>query len=150
MQGLNPNWLPGKATERHGSSDLPNPQKPVLRENNYGRCTPWLSRTETPIEYTRTMLLLRAMGNRRVRLSHAEWALEMALRAVRHSDTQEEMDAAVAKLKAARQEHDILAIDWTFNVANMPNNPEVESIGDAAEDVVSHGNGHTFCDGCGS
>ncbi len=75
------------------------------------------------LEVKRTEVLLKAVEARRLAYSDAAWALEMAIRDVLHGTTAEEQTAAVAKLKSARQANDVLGIDSTYNVANMPTAP---------------------------
>ncbi len=108
------------------------------REFNYGRTKPWLERTETPQEYLRTELLLKAICERALSLSSAAWELEMALRDVRNAETDGEYQLAVATLRTVRAANDVLGIDATFNTANMPGDAtsNVETIGQGAARVV--------------
>ena len=97
---------------------------------NYGRCLPWKTRTETPAEYLRTQYLWKAIAERMAQFSAAEWELGQALAAVEHADNAAEYTAAIAKLKAVRAANDLLGIDWTYNQANMPAEPEDYTYGE--------------------
>lgn len=91
-------------------------------EFNYGRQGPWHEHGPTE-EYRRTMALVDVMYRRQAAFSKATWALEMALKAVRDARTDEEFNAANGALILLRHEHDLMGLDSTRNVANMPNEP---------------------------
>lgn len=93
------------------------------REFNYGRQLPWHTHGASE-GYRRTLSLVDTMYRRQMALSRATWALEMALKAVRDARTEDEFTLANARLNVLRREHDLLGIDSTRNVANMPNEPE--------------------------
>lgn len=88
MNGLNPSWLAGKATE---STPARAPITP--RANNYGRCLPWHTYGSTSA-YRLAADRLRHMRE----FGGDAWALEMAMRDVRIADTQAERDRANAAL----------------------------------------------------
>lgn len=92
-------------------------------EFNYGRQLPWHKHGPSE-EYRRTLSLVDTMYRRQMTLSEATWALEMALKAVRDARTEDEFGSAEDALRSARREHDLIGIDNTHNVANMPNEPE--------------------------
>lgn len=92
-------------------------------EFNYGRQLPWHTHGATE-EYRRTLSLVDTMYRRQMALSKATWALEMALKAVRDARTEDEFWKAQTRLRSVRCEHDLIGIDNTRNVANMPNEPE--------------------------
>lgn len=89
---------------------------------NYGRQGPWHEHGAT-VEYKRTWSLLQAMYARQMALSKATWALEMALKAVRDARDDVAYNSANDALILLRHEYDLLGIDNTRNVANMPDEP---------------------------
>lgn len=91
-------------------------------EFNYGRQRPWHEHGPTE-EYQRTMALVDVMYRRQMAFSKATWALEMALKRVRDARTDEEYNAANDALILLRHEYDLMGLDSTRNVANMPDEP---------------------------
>lgn len=97
MNGINPNWLPGTATESTTARRTP---AAIDRATfNYGRCLPWFRAGKTDAyhmaEKRRAMLagIVDAMADE-------IWQLDMALRDVRLADTEAERVRANARLMA--------------------------------------------------
>lgn len=92
MEGLNPNWLPGKAVE----STRPIPSHPAAMPlYNYGRCLPWHQYGSTS-----AYRLAAALIENTCEIGGRTWELEMAMRDVRIANTVAERDTANEKLRA--------------------------------------------------